>query len=156
MCILWFQSLWKIVSKNETALVRVSDRSPASPTTFRRSQNETPSRIKGFNYTVYSLELWNLSNVIELRNKPDTPKVAYTLRDSTADQPAVHFRVPLSTPFWYFQCFLRTLLLIFLKSCTLLLSKSIYLIYTFCILTDFNKGRLFFLPFLIYENGSLN
>lgn len=73
--------------KNETALVSVSDRNPTPPTTFRKSRNEKLSKIKGSSHSVYSLELETLSNAIGLRNKQDTPKVAYTLRDSTADQP---------------------------------------------------------------------
>ena len=77
----------KRVSKNETAMLSVSDRNPESLDTFREFRNEKSSKIKTSSHSVYSLEPENMSNAIGLRNKQDTPTVAYTLRDSTADQP---------------------------------------------------------------------
>ena len=73
--------------KSETALVSASNRNPTSPTIFQKSRNGKPSKIKGSSHSIYSLEPETLSDAIGLRNKQDTPKVAYTLRDSTADQP---------------------------------------------------------------------
>ena len=73
--------------KKETALISVSDRNPAPRYSRQPIRPKKPSKIKGSNHAVYSLELWNLSGAIGLRNKQDTPKVTYTLRDSAADQP---------------------------------------------------------------------
>ena len=67
----------QIVSKNETDLSSVSKKNPATLDTFRRFRAEKPSKFKGFSHSVYSLEPENLSNVIGLRKKQDTPKVVY-------------------------------------------------------------------------------
>ena len=52
-------------------------KNPASLDTFQCLRAEKPSKFKGFSHSVYSLELENLSNVIGLRKKQDTPKVVY-------------------------------------------------------------------------------
>ncbi len=69
--------LGKIVSKNETDLPSVSKKNPTSLDTFRRFRTEKPSKINASRHSVYSLEPENLSNVIGLRKKQDTPKVVY-------------------------------------------------------------------------------
>ena len=79
--------LGQIVSKNETDLSSVSKKNPTSLDTFRRFRTEKPSKIKGSRHSVYSLEPENLSYVIGLRKKQDTPKVARILGDNTAEQP---------------------------------------------------------------------
>ena len=75
-----FLEFWKnrkIVSKNETDLSNVSKKNPTTSDTFQCLWTDKPSEFKGFSHSVYSLEPENLSNVIGLRKKQDTPKVVY-------------------------------------------------------------------------------
>lgn len=67
----------KLVSKSETDLYSVSKKNPASLDTFQCLRTKKPSKIKVFGHSIYSLESENLSNVIGLRKKQDTPKVVY-------------------------------------------------------------------------------
>ena len=67
----------KSVSKSETDLSNISEQNPTSLDTFRSLRTEKSCKIKGFNHSVYSLEPENLSSVIGLRKKQDTPKVVY-------------------------------------------------------------------------------
>ena len=77
----------KSVSKSETDLSSVSKKNPASLDIFQCLQTEKPSKTKDSRHSVYSLESENLSYVIGLRKKQDTPKVARILGDNTAEQP---------------------------------------------------------------------
>ena len=94
--------LGKIVSKNETDLSSVSKKNPTALDTFRRFRTEKPSKIKDFSYSVYSLELENLSNVIGLRKKQDTPKVVYfTLETSRPGRSLQEHLEPINSPHSY-------------------------------------------------------
>ena len=72
-----FSNSGKIVSKSETGLFSVSKQNPTLLDTFQGLRTEKTSKFKGFRGSVYSLEPENLSNVIGLRKKQDTPKVVY-------------------------------------------------------------------------------
>lgn len=73
----------KIVSKNETGLSSVSNKNPVSLDSFQCLRAEKPSKIKDSSHSVYSLGPENLSYVIGLRKKQDTPQVVYlTLKTS--------------------------------------------------------------------------
>ena len=78
-------------------MVSVSDRNPASLYTGQGLRPEKPNKIKVSSHSVYSFESETLPNVIGLRNKQDTPKVAETLRQNHFTPRTFTLGYPLST-----------------------------------------------------------